>query len=120
MNIEVFRDYCLTIIGCTESTPFLNRNVVAFKVMDKMFAYIPLQPKDGVFRANLKCNPDKSVELREKYNGVTETDFKTLMWNLVTLDSDVPDKVIEELIRHSAEEVIRKLPKSKQEEYNNL
>ena len=120
MNIEEFRECCLSIKGCTESTPFLDRNIVAFKVMEKMFAYIPLNPKDGVFKADLKCNPDKSVELREKYSGVTETDFKTPMWNLVTLESDVPDKVIEELIRHSAEEVIRKLPKSKQEEYNRL
>ena len=118
MNIEEFRENCLSIKGCSESMPFLKHNVLAFKVMDKMFAYIPLDPKDGVFRADLKCNPDKSVELREKYNGITETDFKTLLWNLVTLESDVPDKVIVELIRHSAEEVIRKLPKKKHEEYN--
>jgi len=120
MNIEEFREYCFTIKGCTESTPFLDQNVVVFKVMGKMFAYIPLHPEDGVFQVNLKCNPDKSVELREKYNGIIETDFKTPLWNLVTLSSDVPDKVIEELIRHSAEEVIRKLPKRKQEEYHRF
>ena len=120
MNIEEFREYCLTIKGCTESTPFLDQNVVTYKVMEKMFVYIPLYPKDGVIKANLKCNPDKSVELREKYSGITETDFKTLLWNLVTLESDVPDNTIEELIRHSAEEVIRKLPKNKQKEYSLL
>ena len=120
MNIEEFREYCLTIKGCTESMPFLNHNVVVFKVMDKMFAYVPLEPADGVFKVNLKCNPDKSLELREKYDGVTETDFKTLLWNLVTLASDVPDNVIEELIKHSAEEVIKKLPRSKQAEYSRL
>jgi len=58
-----------------------------------------------------------SIELREKYNGVTGTDFKTMLWNLVTLDSDVPDDLIKELINHSVDEVIRKLPKKKQEEY---
>jgi len=120
MNIEEFRECCLSIKGSTESMPFPKHKILAFKVMDKMFAYIPIEPADGVFKADLKCNPDKSVELREKYNGVTETDFKTPMWNLVTLESDVPDKVIEELIKHSAEEVIRKLPKSKQEEYKRL
>jgi Uncharacterized protein conserved in bacteria len=85
--------------------------------MDKMFAYIPLEPKDGVFKADLKCHPDKSVELRERYNGITATDFKTPLWNLVTLQSDVPDELIKELIEHSVEEVIKKLPKKKQEEY---
>jgi len=69
------------------------------------------------FKIDLKCNPDKSVELREKYHGITETDFKTPLWNLVSLESDVPDELIKELIRHSVDEVILKLPKKKQEEY---
>ena len=118
MNIEEFREYCLSIKGSTESLPFLKHNVLVFKVMGKMFAYIPLEPKDGVFRADLKCHPDRSVELRERYDGITKTDFKTLLWNLVTLESDVPDELIRELIRHSVEEVIKKLPKKKREEYN--
>lgn len=118
MNIEQFREYCLSIKGSSESMPFIGHNVLVFKVMDKMFAYIPLEPKDGVFRANLKCNPERSVELREEYSGVTGTDFKTLLWNLVSLESDVPDKLIEELVRHSVDEVIKKLPKRKREEYN--
>ena len=120
MNIEEFRKYCLSIKGCTESLPFIDQSILVFKVMNKMFVYIPLEPKDGEFKANLKCNPDKTVELREKYHGITETDFKTLMWNLVALESDVPDELIKELINHSVEEVIKKLPKSKREEYNLL
>jgi len=68
----------------------------------------------------LKCNPDKSFELREQYRGIVDTPFKSLMWNSVYLESDVPDKLIEEVIRHSVEEVIKKLPKSKREEYKNL
>ncbi|MBB4034840.1 putative DNA-binding protein (MmcQ/YjbR family) [Dysgonomonas hofstadii] len=120
MNIEEFREYCLSIKGSGESLPFLGHNVLVFKVMDKMFAYIPLEPKDGIFKADLKCNPEKSIDLRERYNGITGTDFKTPLWNLVTLDSDVPDDLIKELIRHSVDEVIKKLPKRKREEYLNL
>ena len=118
MNIEEFREYCLSIKGSTESLPFLKHNVLVFKVMGKMFAYIPLEPKDGVFRADLKCHPDRSVELRERYDGITKTDFNTWLWNLVTLESDVPDELIKELIRHSVDEVIKKLPKKKREEYS--
>jgi predicted DNA-binding protein (MmcQ/YjbR family) len=117
MNIEEFREYCLSIKGATESLPFLRHNVLVFKVMDKMFCYIPLEPKDGVFRAYLKCDPKKSVELHEKYNGITQTDSKTNLWNLVTLESDVPDELIKELIRHSVDAVIKKLPKYKRAEY---
>ncbi len=119
MNIEEFRDYCLSIRGSVESTPFLDLSVLVFKVMNKVFAYIPLKPKDGLFKAYLKCHPERTVELRERYNGINPDNFKTLMWNWVTLESDVPDKLIEELIRHSADEVICKLPKKKQEEYRN-
>ena len=120
MNIEDLRTHCLTIKGSTESMPFPKHNILGFKIMDKLFAYIYLEPKDDIFRVNLKCNRDKSIELREEYAGITETDFKTLLWNLVALESDVPDKLIEELISHSAEEVIKTLSKSKREEYRNL
>ncbi|MDR1181596.1 MAG: MmcQ/YjbR family DNA-binding protein [Bacteroidales bacterium] len=119
MNIEECRKYCLSVKGAAESLTLLNHNVLTLKVMNKVFVYIPLEPKDGVFKIYLKCNPEKSVELREKYNGINPDDFKTLLWNWVTLESDVPDTLIEELIRHSADEVILKLPKKKQEEYKN-
>lgn len=100
--------------------PFLGHNVLVFKVMDKMFTYISLETKDGIFRANLKCNTELSIELREKYSGITETDFKTPLWNLITLDSDVPDLLIKELIQHSVDEVIKKLPKKKRQEYLDI
>ncbi len=120
MNIEELRECCLSVKGSSESCPFIDPSVLVFKVMDKMFAYIPLKPKDGVFKVCLKCHPQKSVELREQYHGIEATPFKTLLWNSVQLESDVPDKLIEELIYRSAEEVIKKLPKSKREEYENM
>lgn len=119
MNIEEFREHCLTIKGATESTPFIDPSVLVFKVMDKMFCMISIEPKDGVFRADLKCSPEYTLELREKYRGVTAGHVKTtLLWHRVVLDSDVPDKLIIRLIHHSVEEVIKKLPKAKREEYN--
>lgn len=120
MNIEEFREYCISIKGSTESLPFIGHNILVFKVMSKMFAYIALEPKSGTFEANLKCNPEKSIELREEYKGINETDFKTPLWNLITLESDVPDKLIRELIHHSADEVIKTLSKKKQEEYSTM
>ena len=41
-------------------------------------------------------------------------------WITVYLEGDVPDKLIKELISHSVEEVLKKLPKKKQEEYKNM
>ena len=120
MNIEEFRNHCLLVKGAVESLSRQKHNILVCKVMEKIFVYIPLEPEDGTFKAYMKCEPERSVELRDKYNGINPDDFKTLMWNWITLDSDVPDDLIIELVKHSAEEVIRKLPKRKQEEYNAL
>ena len=104
MNIEDYREYCLSVKGATECMPF-DKHTLVFKVMDKMFSFATLRPKNGRFWADMKCNPDKSAELIEQYED---------------LEGDVPDKLIKELISHSVEEVIKKLPKKKQEEYRNM
>lgn len=117
MNVEEFREHCLSIKGSVESISLQVRNILVFKVMGKIFVYIPLEPEDVIFKVYLKCDPDKSVELREKYNGVNPDYFKTLLWNWITLESDVPDELIKELVNHSVDEVIQKLPKKKRAEY---
>ncbi len=114
MNIEEFREHCLSVKGAEE---YLDMGILGFKVMGKVFAYVRMEPADGVLRAALKCDADRSMELRERYRGMTETEFKTPLWNAVALEGDAPDELIGELIRHSVEEVIKRLPKKKQEEY---
>ncbi len=120
MNVEELREYCLSVKGATEGFPF-NQNILVFKVMDKMFAYLSLNPKDGQFRVSMKCNPERSADLRERYNGIIRGDHtNSLQWNAVYLASDVPDALIVELIQHSVGEVIKKMPKVKQAEYHKL
>ena len=120
MNIEEAREACLTIKGATESCPF-GEDTLVFKVMDKMFAYLILTPMNGGFWLNMKCEPEKAIELRERYNGIIPGyHMNKKYWNTIILDSDVPDNLIEELIQHAVDEVIKKLPKIKQTEYNNL
>ncbi len=36
MNIEDYREYCLSVKGATECMPF-DKHTLVFKVMDKMF-----------------------------------------------------------------------------------
>ena len=120
MNIEELRNCCLSVKGATECFPF-DDTVLVFKVMEKMFAYVSLAPKDGMLSVNLKCKPDRSIELREHFMGIVHgLHTKGLLWNKVALESDVPDKLIRELIDHSVEEVIKKLPKKKQQEYYGI
>ncbi len=120
MNIEEFREYCLTIKGATESFPF-DEHILVFKVMGKMFTFASLRPKEGRFWANMKCNPEKSTELRERYEGILWGYYSDKKyWITVYLEEDVPDNLIKELINHSVQEVIHKLPKKKQQEYHLL
>lgn len=64
MHIDTFRNYCLSKKAATEDLPFGPDNLV-FKIMGKMFALTSLDQLP--LRANLKCDPDKALELREEY-----------------------------------------------------
>ena len=101
-----------------ECTPF-GDDVMVYKVINKMFAFFPLSPKNNEHFVVLKCDPEKSIELREKYDGITKGYYagNNLKWNSVYIQKDVPDKLIVKLIEHSVQEVLKQLPKKKQIEY---
>lgn len=121
MNIEDLRNCCLAIKNAEECTPF-GEDVMVYKIMGKMFAFFSLNPKDNEHFVVLKCAPDKSVELRERYQGITKGYYtgNNFMWNSVYIQRDVPDSLIVDLISQSVEEVVKKLPKKRQEEYRAL
>jgi predicted DNA-binding protein (MmcQ/YjbR family) len=120
MNVEEVREYCLSVKGASECFPFDDTTLV-FKVMDKMFAYMSLEASDSGFRINLKCEAEKAIELREKFSGIVPGyHANKKYWNTIYLDSDVPDNELKTLIQHSVDEVIRKLPRKKQDEYAQL
>jgi predicted DNA-binding protein (MmcQ/YjbR family) len=116
MNIEELRNHCLAVKNAEECTPF-GDDVPVYKIMNKMFAFFPLYPKGAEHFVVLKCNPERTVELREKYAGVAKGHYAgdNLLWNSVYIQKDVPDKLIVELIQHSADEVVKKLPKKLRE-----
>ena len=119
MNIEKLREVCLAVPGSTESIQKTYDEIVAFKVMDKVFAATALAPRGGRFLVHLKCARERIAELRERYQGIIAPPFMDHPWNFVYLESDVPDALIVELIHHSVEEVVKNLPRSKREEYQN-
>ncbi|MDT0620906.1 MmcQ/YjbR family DNA-binding protein [Croceitalea vernalis] len=108
MNVEEFRDYCIVKNGVTEEFPF-DKHTLVFKVMGKMFALVPLERLPS--QANLKCDPERSIELRESFEGVRPGyHMSKVHWNTLYLESLNPS-LIEELIDHSYELVISKLTK---------
>jgi len=108
MNIETFRTYCISKPGVTEEFPFDEQTLV-FKVMGKMFA---LADVDEFLSMNLKCDPERAIELREQYDGIMPGyHMSKKHWNTVLTDGTVPENLLRELIDHSYELVINGLPK---------
>ena len=106
MNIEEIRDYCLNKKGATESFPF-DKTTLVFKVREKIFALLSLS-KNKVL--NLKCNPEKSLDLRERYNFVKGGyHMNKKHWNSIYLEGDYTAKQIQEWVTESYALVVRKL-----------
>ena len=107
MNIEQFREYCLNKKGVEETFPF-DEHTLVFKVMGKMFALASLERQPS--QANLKCDPERAIALREEYDGGITAGYHMSKkhWNTLYLDNLSP-KLIIELIDHSYELVVSKL-----------
>lgn len=117
MNIESFRTYCLAKKGVTEEFPF-DANTLVFKVMGKMFALADVDLFESI---NLKCDPERSIELREQFPGI-EPGFHMNKnhWNTVSMNGSVPDTLTIELIDHSYDLVVSKLSRSLKTELEKL
>lgn len=116
MNIEEYREFCLSKPGVIEGFPFDNKTLV-FKVMGKIFALTDVDEFVGI---NLKCDPEYALELREKYEGVIAGyHMSKKHWNTVSTSSDVSDKTLRHLTNHSYELVVSKLTKKQKEELKN-
>lgn len=106
MNIEEFRFYCLSLPGVTEDMPF-GGDTLVFRVGGKIFA---LTGADNFEFANLKCDPQKALELREQHDGIKPGyHMNKQHWNSVYPGKDVPDSLFRELIEHSYQLIFNSL-----------
>jgi predicted DNA-binding protein (MmcQ/YjbR family) len=79
--------------------------------MGKMFALTDLVDE---FSLNLKCDPERAIELREQHPAILPGyHMNKAHWNTVKMDGSLSQKLILELIDHSYNLVVSKLPKSK-------
>jgi predicted DNA-binding protein (MmcQ/YjbR family) len=115
MNIEAIRDYCLLKKGVSESFPFGEKTLV-FKLMGKVFLLTNLEETLSI---NLKCDPERAIELREKYSFIYPAyHMNKKHWNTVIINNFLNDSFIYSLIDHSYELVKKNLSKDLQKELN--
>jgi predicted DNA-binding protein (MmcQ/YjbR family) len=99
--------------GSTEDYPF-GAEVAVFKVAGKMFALVTLGSPPG--SVSLKCDPDLAIGLRRRYAAITAGyHLSKRHWNTVTLDGSVPHEELLDLIGHSYELVVARLPRTERD-----
>jgi predicted DNA-binding protein (MmcQ/YjbR family) len=108
MDIESYRNYCLRKKGVTEDFPFDNETLV-YKVGGKIFALTNIDLFDSI---NMKCDPIRALELRERYDAIIPGfHMNKRHWNTVKIDGTLPDTLILEMIDHSYTLVLNGLPR---------
>jgi predicted DNA-binding protein (MmcQ/YjbR family) len=72
---------------------------------------------DSFEQVNLKCAPDKAVDLREQYNGILPGyHMNKTHWNTVRVNEDVPVEMIYSLVDESYNEVVKTFTKKRRNE----
>jgi len=118
MDLEYFRQHCLTKKGVTEEFPF-DEHTLVFKVMGKMFALTGLEREE--FAINLKCDPERAVDLRERHPEISAGyHMSKKHWNTVACEGGLDLRLIVELIDHSYDLVVSKMTKKLRAELENL
>ena len=113
MFLDDLRNHCIQKIGVTEGFPF-DKGTLVFKVFGKMFALVDV---DDFQFINLKCDPEKSLELRELFHGIQPGyHMNKKHWNSVFLNEDVSDELLLELMDCSYRLVYDSLPKKLRDE----
>ena len=117
MNLETFYEYCLSKKAVTEHFPF-DEDTLVFKVGGKMFALSSLkQWEKQEPSVNLKCDPERAIELRANYDAINEGyHMSKIHWNTVAINQDVPDAMLKALIDHSYDLIFKSLTKKIQAE----
>mgnify|MGYP002856672057 CR=1 FL=1 len=104
MNIEDFRNYCLSLPGTTEGTPFEKftrgrLTILVFYINRRMYCYFNI---DDFSEITIRCAPDEMDELKERYEAVGNPyNGNRRHWIGVKTGADMPDSEILELVRKS-------------------
>lgn len=112
MTLAEFREHCMRLPGFSEDLPF-DENTLAFRVGGKIFALMDVDLFESV---NLKCDPERAIDLREQYPGIMPGyHMNKAHWNTVACDGSVPHELLLELAEHSYALVRDGLPRKVRE-----
>lgn len=107
MNIEQLRDYCLSKPDVEEVLPF-GPDTLVYKVNNKIFLLTGIDSHP--LRFNVKCDPDKAIELREAYPDTILPGFhmNKKHWNTIIINGSLSNIQLKEMIDDSYTLIKRK------------
>ncbi len=118
MNIEELRNFCISLKAVEETLPFGPETLV-FKIMGKAFLLTGFDANPVEF--NVKCEPEKAIELRDRYSCVLPGyHMNKKHWNTIIADGSVTSKQLKEWIVDSYNLVISGLPKIQQKKLTEM
>lgn len=107
MTIDMIRTFALSLQDVEECMPFGPDNLV-FKTNQKMFLLLSLD--DVPVQFNVKCDPAKAIELRERYDAVRPGyHMNKQHWNTIVVTGEIGSDLLKEWIADSYRLVAQKL-----------
>lgn len=106
MNIEDFRDYCLSMDGVTEKTPFGKfsprfNSTLVFYVLGHMFCMVDIEDFTSV---SFRSTPEDIAEITERYSAVSPPVNKAMkLWIRVNLNEDMSADEINSYVKRAYE-----------------
>lgn len=116
MDIEAFREYCLSMEGVTEKMPFGKfarryDSILVFYVMGHMFCFVDI---DNFSFVDIKSTPEGVEDIMMRHSSVSKPLNQSMKhWIQLEFDGDIPENEILDLVRRAYEIVKEKYSKAR-------
>ncbi len=118
MNLQELREYCISKPCVEETTPF-GPDTLVFKVVGKAFLLTGFE--NNPIQFNVKCDPEKAIELRERHACVIPGfHMNKKHWNTIIVDGSVSIKLVKEWIDDSFQLVVDGFSKKEKEIFGKV
>lgn len=124
MNIEEFREYCLSLGGVTDKMPFgkaaseFDRNLLVFYVLDKWFCLVNIYEFGYCI---IRCAPDDIGELQARYDEVQPAyHMNKKHWINVYFNRSLSDETVLRMVKASYDIAVATLTKKQRESLREL
>ena len=115
MNIEEVREFCLSLPGVTEDSPY-GPDMIVFRIEGKIFLHLPLEYAEP--RMSVKLPPEVGEDLRERYDAIRAAfHLNKTHWNDILIENTFPREQLEQWILDSYHIVFNKLPRRLMDKY---